>query len=107
MLRLINVMWSDSKYVRLISAGLCAFGGIFLAVCLWTFSVNDQSLVYFSTHPLIIENKLGMCGAHIAGFFYYLFGSVSFLFAPLLFFASHLSSIFQHSRCTFYYFFYF
>ncbi len=83
-------MWSDSKYVRLISAGLCAFGGIFLAVCLWTFSVNDQSLVYFSTHPLIIENKLGMCGAHIAGFFYYLFGSVSFLFAPLLFFASYV-----------------
>ncbi len=90
MRKLINVMWPGSKYAGFIGATLCALGGIFLAVCLWTFSFTDQCLVYYSTHPLNIENKLGMCGANVAGFFYYLFGCASLLFVPLLFFASYM-----------------
>lgn len=83
----INTLVGNNAYIL----GACAYAivGLGLGICLWSFNLSDPSSFYYSTHAQMIQNSGGICGAYVAGFFYYLFGSVSLLLVPLFLFISY------------------
>ena len=63
---------------------------VFLTFSLTSFHVHDPSLLHFSSDMTDIQNWCGSAGAHVASFFFYLFGSSAYIVLFMLLYAASL-----------------
>jgi DNA segregation ATPase FtsK/SpoIIIE-like protein len=85
-----HVMWYLEKYKRYVIGLLLCAAASFVALALCSFCPTDQSWFYYASDAHNVVNGGGIIGAHIAGLLFYLFGSASLMFVPLLFFIGYL-----------------
>ncbi|MCA9769744.1 DNA translocase FtsK [Candidatus Dependentiae bacterium] len=63
---------------------------VILFFSLYSYNPHDSSLFYYTSQELPITNWCGAVGAHIAAFFFYLFGAASFVLVAIAIFVIYI-----------------
>jgi len=79
-----------SRYKNIFWGSLFLLAGILFAITFFSFNPQDPSWMYTNSSALVPFNLFGSLGAHVAAFFFYVFGSATFLLVVLCGYLAYL-----------------